>query len=266
MDFIKLEKSFTKLERQMKQIATWDKSNINPLDIDYLKRLTQQFYGELIELNTAEKTPNKEIKSKESSVQLTPTPKPTATKTPAPESPARQIQAQPVATEAEINASEPVVKKTEHINQSTIEPTQIKSTDTNTESLSRSKETKPDPVTPVVVPNDPVVVMNPSMKELFDIPTGSDLSEILRSRKIDHIGNAMGFNEKIFTINELFNGDRDRFDETIDKLNELNTFEDAKSYLVANIIGSYEWSSDKKLKNAQTFIRHISRKYQKVEV
>jgi len=87
-----------------------------------------------------------------------------------------------------------------------------------------------------------------------------ELSEKLSTLPISDLTKAMGLNEKIFTIKELFGDDQDLFNETMNQLNGLSSFEEAKSTLV-KIADRFEWTDKKKKKKAKNFIKLISRRY-----
>lgn len=107
--------------------------------------------------------------------------------------------------------------------------------------------------------NTPVV--NSSIAAIFDIEESNDLSGKLSARPISDLTKSMGLNEKIFTVKELFGNENDIFTKTMSTLNDFNSFEEAKNYLVSNVADKYDWASDGKIKKAQTFIKLIKRRY-----
>lgn len=98
-------------------------------------------------------------------------------------------------------------------------------------------------------------------KELFTFKKVEDLSEQLDSTPISSIQKAMGLNERILTQNELFGGDKNSFDNALQRLNSLERFEDARHYLSEELIPQYDWMDEKRIKKAQWFIKLIKRKY-----
>ncbi|MCK4465423.1 MAG: hypothetical protein KAU83_06905 [Bacteroidales bacterium] len=68
-------------------------------------------------------------------------------------------------------------------------------------------------------------------EELAEKNPVRDLSEKLQSQPISDIGSAIGLNEKFLFINELFNGNSEKFEETIRYLNNAPNFNDAFNYL-----------------------------------
>lgn len=98
-------------------------------------------------------------------------------------------------------------------------------------------------------------------QELFLFKKVEDLSEKLESSPIDNIQKALGLNERILTQNELFKGDKNSFDSAIQKLNEMNHFDEVKAYLCQEIIPKYDWAHEDRMKKAQEFIKLVKRKY-----
>jgi len=99
------------------------------------------------------------------------------------------------------------------------------------------------------------------MNELFVDDKISDLSGKLGSQRIPDLTKAMGINERIFTVQELFNNDQNFFNTVLNQLNSLNNFEEAKIYLIEEVISKLDWTAENKLKKAGTFIKLIKRRY-----
>ncbi|RMF20426.1 MAG: hypothetical protein D6765_16895, partial [Bacteroidetes bacterium] len=96
---------------------------------------------------------------------------------------------------------------------------------------------------------------------LFEIPPAKELSEKLSMAPIRDLRKAMGLNEKIFTINELFGGDKELYENAILMLNELDNFEQAKAYLLENMVLKFGWTTKDKKKKARNFINLVRRRY-----
>ena len=99
------------------------------------------------------------------------------------------------------------------------------------------------------------------LEALFEIKTGTELSDKLSLSPIKDLRKSMGVNERIFTINELFNGDQRLFDEVILHLNNLSNFDSAASYLKEKVARDNDWDNKEKKKKAEHFIRLIYRRY-----
>jgi len=82
-----------------------------------------------------------------------------------------------------------------------------------------------------------------------------DIALKLQSRPIDDIGKAVGLNDKFLYINQLFRGDSSLFKKTLEKLNTLNDFNDAFSYLNEQ----FNWNM--KDETTQKFMELVRRKF-----
>ena len=116
----------------------------------------------------------------------------------------------------------------------------------------------PKPTAPKVTATS---VSNDDFNELFNHKEAKELSEKLGELPIKDLTKAMGLNEKIFTINELFAGDGKVFDIALKTLNTFHSFDQAKAYLSENFIVQYNWTSKTKKKKAINLIKLIRRRY-----
>ncbi len=103
-------------------------------------------------------------------------------------------------------------------------------------------------------------VRNEELEELFQLPVAKELSEKLSTLPIKDLSKAMGLNEKIFTIKELFGDDQELFNQTLSRLNGLSSFEEARSVLI-DLAERFNWMSKAKKKKAKNFIKLVSRRY-----
>jgi hypothetical protein len=67
-----------------------------------------------------------------------------------------------------------------------------------------------------------------------------DLSSKLQSKPIQDIGSSLGLNDRFKLINELFNGDKDSYQQTINVLDGANNFNEAFNYIST----SYDWDME----------------------
>jgi hypothetical protein len=109
--------------------------------------------------------------------------------------------------------------------------------------------------TPVYAPD--------ALNKLFELPKSEDLSDRFSHVPIPSIESAMGLNERIFTLNDLFGGDRGLFDATCMQLNNLNSFAEAKALLLNGPARHFNWADPERIKMAEEFIRIIVRRYPK---
>jgi hypothetical protein len=114
---------------------------------------------------------------------------------------------------------------------------------------------KPTP-TPPAAP----VVMDAEVVELFEDTEGKELSDRLAALPIHDLNKAMGLNEKILTVNELFNKDQQAFTTAMQAMNTLANFEEAKKHLI-ECAQKFGWTNPDKMKKAQVFIKMVRRRY-----
>jgi len=67
-----------------------------------------------------------------------------------------------------------------------------------------------------------------------------DVSSKMQSKPIKDINSAIGLNDKFIFIRELFNNNKDHYNETIQVLNNFDTFENAVSFLTEN----FDWDNE----------------------
>ena len=81
----------------------------------------------------------------------------------------------------------------------------------------------------------------PTLNEELEGKSKKDnLSSQLNLTPINSISGAIGINEKFELINELFSGDKDKFESTLEVLNNASSFVEAYNYLNDN----FNWDMD----------------------
>lgn len=100
-----------------------------------------------------------------------------------------------------------------------------------------------------------------NLQEIFAVKQSKELSERLSQLPIDDIWTAMGLNERIFTQNELFGGDHDLFKTTVQKIDKMNSFDEAKRYLIDHIALDQNWEANDRIKIAKNFVKLIQRRF-----
>ena len=83
----------------------------------------------------------------------------------------------------------------------------------------------------------------------------ADVSSIINKQPITNIKSAIGIGDRFLFIRELFNKNSELYEETINKLNMLSSFDDAKDYLLSN----FEWNENNETVNS--FFAIIKRKW-----
>ncbi len=126
--------------------------------------------------------------------------------------------------------------------------------------------------TPVQAPEpkfEPVHVSVPSTHtassngyaELYEIPMGKELASHLSNLPVKDLNDALGLNEKVLLMNELFDGVNEKFYHTLEKINQMPDFDSAKQYLNQEVVGVYGWMSSEKISRAKQFIKLVRRKF-----
>lgn len=115
---------------------------------------------------------------------------------------------------------------------------------------------EPAPVKKVTEP-----VIAEELFELFDLSSSAELSDKLANAPIKDLTKAMGINERIFTANELFDGNHKEMDNILLALNGLETFDEAKSVLMHSVAQKNKWAEGAKVKKAKNFIKLVKRRF-----
>lgn len=100
-----------------------------------------------------------------------------------------------------------------------------------------------------------------AMVKLFDTPRVDERSGRFSHMPIASIESAMGLNERIFTLNDLFGGDKGLFDATCAQLNSLPSYEEARRVLMAGPARQFHWTDPERIRMAEEFIRIVVRRY-----
>ncbi len=125
----------------------------------------------------------------------------------------------------------------------------------------------PDPVVSEPVATEPAVSTSPrtwipdAHEKLFEFGVARELSEKLQQQPVKDLRSAFSLNDRTLTTNKLFNKDSDLFAKTIEDLNRLSSFEEAKAYLSRNLIDPLGWTEKDKFKTAKIFIKTVRRRY-----
>ena len=115
-------------------------------------------------------------------------------------------------------------------------------------------------ITPVYE-TTPVHVDNTKFKSLFDHLNVNDLAEKLTITPIKDLTSALGLNERVLAQNEFFDGNKLHLEEFLRSTNSLNSFEEAKSILVNDLIPKYKWNEDAKSEIAKKLIKIVYRRF-----
>ena len=217
-----------------------DAKNISAIEKDLMKNYIQQLYESFLDMpgQATSRSAVEVIKSKRK-VTLN---KPAAIKIPPPPPPPPAPDPEPVVQKAPPPPPPPPKPK----------PAPPKPTPAAVE----KPKPKPAPAKPA-----PIVAVPAELEDLFAFNSAKELSEKLSEMPIKNIKKAMGLNERIFTVNELFGGDQAVFDQTVDTLNNLSDFDQAKSFLLQNAASKYNWGAKGRKTKAKNFIKLVKRRY-----
>jgi len=110
-------------------------------------------------------------------------------------------------------------------------------------------------------PIEDIAEMEQRFAAIFSASTSQDLAGQFASGKIPSIDAAMGINQRLLTVNELFDGSMDAFNSAITKLNQFASFDEAKQFIAEGPADAYKWDSEMKQNTARDFVNIIRRKY-----
>ena len=97
--------------------------------------------------------------------------------------------------------------------------------------------------------------------QLFETSQSKDLSDKLSRAPISDLMKAFSINDRLLVVTDLFAGDQQKFQDTIDILNTKYSFDEAKSYLLRYIVDRYEWLGEERLERAQEFVKLVQRRF-----
>lgn len=89
--------------------------------------------------------------------------------------------------------------------------------------------------------------------------TPESLGDKLKKTKINDLKEAIALNQKFLFMNELFGGDKSKYDLVLDKINGCETLIEAKAYLSSEIATYSSW--DEETEAVQQFNTLIERKF-----
>lgn len=93
----------------------------------------------------------------------------------------------------------------------------------------------------------------------FNTSEGASLADKLGKTAIKDLTTAIGISEKFLFMNELFEGDSDSYKTCLEKLNQFNSFSEAKLFLNDTIITKYKWDDENEY--VQRFYEVVERRY-----
>lgn len=163
-----------------------------------------------------------------------------------------------VNEEVKVDNDEPLKKEQEQSK----EPESIKETNTENEKKDEKKtKTQKNEISPEQNGNANEILADKFHSKKFvhdniaQKNTKKDVSAKMQSKPIKDINSAIGLNDKFIFIRELFGGDKDHYNETIQILNNFDTYENAIEFLNEN----FGWDEDDS--NFERLKELVQRKY-----
>ncbi len=226
----------TKFNKYLKKIKAFDSlvddlSDLSFVERDLLKDYIKKLYESVSELDDSDKIEKKQKKHKKS------------------------IVAEKSEKHEEIK--EEVQEEIKFVKPEAEEKNNQVSTDDNTIDVKEQNAEN----TNSTAKEDESINVSPEFLELFEVNYGNELSQKLSQIPIKDLTKAFSINERIFTVKELFKGDKDSFEKVIGDLDKLTSLEEAKDYLIKNIIEKHGWDNPKMLKKVKGFVATIKRRY-----
>ncbi|MBK7965796.1 MAG: hypothetical protein IPK10_11265 [Bacteroidetes bacterium] len=74
--------------------------------------------------------------------------------------------------------------------------------------------------------------------------TGKSISEKLKSQPLVDLKLSIGINERFAFINELFHGDQQLYQQSIERINSMNVYDQAKIIIHEELMGQLNWKQD----------------------
>jgi hypothetical protein len=149
------------------------------------------------------------------------------------------------------NASESATIRTESKTTASEQPTKqvVNAPSVNTFKKNAKSETKKSVLGEVI--NQEASSVNDVLANKKEVV--EDIKQI--GKPVDDVKKAFGLNDRFYYQRELFNNNADLFNQTLDQINSMDTYDSAISFLQSN----YSWGSDNEA--GEAFIRSIKRRF-----
>lgn len=125
--------------------------------------------------------------------------------------------------------------------------------------LVEAKKTVNTPASDVIETSK--VELSEKMISIFEKSRGLEISDKLGNLPLKDLTKAMGINERMFTIKELFGGNQERFKTVMSDINELSGYDEAKEYLIRGVATELKWDSESHYKKADKFVKLVQRRF-----
>lgn len=239
MDLLKTKIYLDKLNREFARLSK-DPDNIVRLDIDIVASYVRELYDAVLTNDAPaprhEPAPTRRPAAPRPAQVEEPAPVPSI---PTPPPPPIPVQVQPIRETPRPPAAQPPVVT----------------------------EEKPAPAAPsepevVVAANGPsAYVYSPEAEALFEEKKAKELSEKLSELPIADLKKAIALNDRLLLTRELFGGDGQAFETTLNALNSYTQFSEAKEYMLDHCVIRYGWLDKKRVEAVKNFIKLVRRRY-----
>ena len=223
MDLLKAKIFLDKLNREFTRLNK-DPENIARIDVDIMLAYARDFYDALLSERTAAASP-KPTPASPPIPEPQPTPVHTLPPTPPP-TPEPIAPPPPKPAPAPAPNPEPIV----------IAPRASK-------------------------PQSPAKEHTAGLDLLFEEKQIKEVADKLSELPIADLKKGIALNDRLLLTRELFADDAKAFDQTIQTLNQLNNFDEAKEYLIEHCVTRYAWPDKKRVETAKNFIKLVRRRF-----
>jgi len=218
---------FKKYLKKIKSLDEWmdNLEELSAIEQDLLKDYIKKLYESVLDIDSGEKVEKKDKKSKKDKTN-----------------PEQIIKIEKPVEVDNIPDNTNTEEKTDLVEEK--EPTVVQSNEKIEEEIEL-----------------PVMTFSQDFLELFESSNSSELSHKLSLSPINNLTKAFSINERIFTVKELFANNKTDFEKTINDLDQLHSLDEAKQYILDNIVSKYNWDDSKMIKKVRQFITTVKRRY-----
>ncbi len=142
-------------------------------------------------------------------------------------------------------------------------PASIKELEKEVKTAPIVKQTPPAPKAPKPTPPPPPPATKPlaaKFKKLFIFKEPKELSERLSQSPIKDLTKALAINDRLLYVSQLFDNQQTNFTVALNHLNQLNSYDEAVSYL-STFAEENDWTDEEKIDTATSFAKLVKRRY-----
>ncbi len=101
----------------------------------------------------------------------------------------------------------------------------------------------------------------PAVELLFTFKEAKELSEKLANQPIADLRKALSLNDRLLYTRELFAGDQQAFEHTVNTVNTAPGFEHAKHFLIGQCVNTFGWTDKARVELAKKFVALVRRRH-----